>query len=59
MALVSSNSLLWRRGSDVPDGDDNVHNWLPSRKMHVTFDWYEDSIYDDEKASWAADEVLT
>ena len=53
LRIVSSNSLLWRRGSDVPDGDDNVHNWLPSRKMHVTFDWYEDSIYDDEKASAA------
>jgi len=51
LRVVSSNSLLWRRGLDVPEGDEIVHTWLPSRKMHIIFDWYEDSIYNEGKAT--------
>ena len=53
LRVVSSNSLLWRRGLDVPEGSEIVHTWLPSRKMHIVFDWYEDSIYDEGKATSA------
>ena len=51
LRIVSTSSLHWRKGSDVPESDENVHTWLPYRKMHVTFDWYEDSIYDETAAS--------
>ena len=51
LRLVSTNSLHWRKGSDIPESDENVHTWVPYRKMHVTFDWYEDSIYDETAAS--------